>query len=73
MASPTWQTTLEMPTSPMSAISAGGPTIHPTRQPIIRSSFEAEPTVIVLSAMPGRPAGCSTSRPSNRMRSMAAS
>ena len=40
------------------SIRAGGQTIQPTSQPIMRNSFEAEPMVMVRSARPGRRAGC---------------
>ncbi len=72
-AMPTWQTTLVSPTSPMSVMISAGPTTQPTRQPIIRSSFDAEPTVMVRLASAGWLAGCTGCRPSNLMRSMAAS
>ena len=39
-----------------------GPTIQPVRHPIIRYSFDAEPTEIVRSAMPGKDAGCTYGR-----------
>ena len=72
-AMPTGQTTLEILTKPISSIMAGGATIQPIRQPIIRYSLDTAPTVIVRWAMPENEAGCIYSRPSNRMRSMALS
>jgi hypothetical protein len=72
-AIPTWQTTLDRPTRLTSAIAGAGPVTQPTRQPIIRSSLDAEPTVIVRPARPGCAAGWLGGRPSNRIRSMAAS
>src|SRR5262249_678488 len=55
-AMPTWQTTLVRPTRPMSAMICSGPATQPTRQPIIRSSLDADPTVIVRSVRPQAPA-----------------
>ena len=73
-ASPTWHTTLVSPTSPMSCRIAAGPVTQPTRQPIMRSSLEADPTVIVRSASRGSAAaGWLGPRPSKRIRSIAAS
>ena len=72
-AMPTGTTTLARETATRSGRSASGATVQPTRQPIMRSSLEALPTVIVRSAMPGSPAGWMTSRPSNNRRSIAAS
>ena len=72
-AIPTWQTTLVSPTRLTSESTGAGPTTQPTRQPIIRSSLDAEPTVIVRPARPGCAAGWLGGRPSNRIRSMAAS
>ena len=73
MPMPTWQTTLVRLTSPMSLMISSGPTIQPTRQPIIRYSLETLPTVTVLSARPGIRAGCRAGTAPNRIRSIAAS
>ena len=72
-AMPTWQTTLVRPARPMSAMISPGPTTQPTRQPIIRSSLDADPTVIVQSARPGWAPGWTGGWPSKRIRSIAAS
>ena len=72
-AMPTWHTTLVSPTRPMSFMMGAGPATQPTRQPIMRSSLEAEPTVMVREARPGWRAGCTGRRPPNTIRSIAAS
>ena len=72
-AMPTWHTTLVRPTRLMSFMMGAGPATQPTRQPIMRSSFEAEPTVTVRSARPGCVAGCTGRRSPKTIRSMAAS
>ena len=56
-AIPTWQTTLVRPTRLTSASTGAGPVTQPTRQPISRSSLDAEPTVMVRAARSSRPAG----------------
>ena len=73
-AIPTWHTTLVSPTRATSLMICCGPATQPTRQPIIRSSLEAEPTVMVRcgSGLGGR----RDARPADRwkrIRSMAAS
>lgn len=72
-AMPTWHTTLVSPTSPTSAMIPAGPVTQPTRQPIMRSSLDAEPTVIVRAASAWCAAGDNAGFPSNRIRSIAAS
>ena len=72
-AMPTWQTTLVRPARPMSAMISPGRATQPTRQPIIRSSLDADPTVIVQSARSGWAAGWTGGWPSKRIRSIAAS
>ena len=52
---------------------SSGPATQPTRQPIIRSSLDADPTVIVRSARPGWAPGWTGGWPSKRIRSIAAS
>ena len=52
-AMPTGHTTLEIATRPIASAACGGHTTQPTRQPIMRYSFDAAPTVTVRSAMPG--------------------
>src|SRR5690606_23680368 len=52
-AMPTWQTTLVNPTRLMSRRICAGPPTQPTRHPIMRSSFDAAPTVIVRPANAG--------------------
>src|SRR5215467_4003264 len=65
---PTWQTTLVRPTRPTSAMTSSGPATQPTRQPIIRSSLDADPTVIVRSTRPGWAPGWMGGWPSKRIR-----
>src|SRR6185312_13660055 len=61
------------PTRPMSAMISSGPATQPTRQPIILSSLDADPTVIVRSARPRWAPGWTGGWPSKRIRSIAAS
>ena len=70
---PTGHTTLEIATRPIASAALSGHTIQPTRQPIMRYSFDAAPTVTVRSNMPSKPAGCQCGAPSNKMRSIALS
>ena len=72
-AMPTWHTTLAIPTSATSDITSAGPTTQPTRQPIMRSSLDAEPTVIVRSRRVSTAAGPPSTGPPNRRRSIAVS
>src|SRR5439155_8273863 len=70
---PTGQTTLEIATRPIASAAASGATTQPTRQPIMRYSFDTAPTLTVRSTMPGNDSGCQCGAPSNSSRSIAAS
>ena len=54
---PTWHTTLVIPTRLMSPMMSAGPRTQPTRQPISRSSLDADPTVMTRSCRSGWLAG----------------